>query len=102
MPFLEGTWALEQFGEKHPKCPYVMYRVTQKIIQSLQLLISHQMRPYPNVKAFYGSNDTCFTGTQYWTNFEKFGPNTLSHLQGQPNSNPNSSFPHFSSNETLH
>ena len=44
-----GSWALGQFGVKRPKYPYVKYKVTQKEIQSLQLLISHQMRPYASV-----------------------------------------------------
>ena len=51
-----------------------MCRDTWKVIQSLQLLVSHQMRPYSSVRALSGSSYTCFTGTQVLGQFGEFGP----------------------------
>ena len=49
--------ALRQFREAGPKYPI---SCAGKVIQSLQLQISHQMRPYSNVKAIRGSSSyTC-------------------------------------------
>ena len=44
--------ALGQFGETGPnraQLPEIMVRETQKVIQSLQVIISHQVRPYLSV-----------------------------------------------------
>ena len=51
---IQGNWV---------RIPQIMCRDTRKVIQSLQLLVSHQMRPYSSVRALCGSSYTCFTGT---------------------------------------
>ena len=38
---------------------------------------------------------------RYWSNFGKLGPNTPNHVQGHMKSNPKSSAPCFTSNQTL-
>ena len=53
--------------------PQIICRDTWKVIQSLQLLVSHQMRPYSSVRALSGSSYTCFTGTQVLGQFGEFG-----------------------------
>ena len=45
---------------KWAKIPKFFDLVTQKNIQSLQLHISHQMRPYASVEAIHGFSFTCF------------------------------------------
>ena len=45
-----------------------------KSIQSLQLLVSHQMRPYSSVRALCGSSYTCFTGTRVLGKFGEIRP----------------------------
>ena len=56
--------------------PQISCRNTSKVIQSLQIIISHQMRPYSSVKALCGLSCTCFTGT--WI-LGKFGEAGLQH-----------------------
>ena len=48
-----------------------MVSETQQIIQSLQLIISHQVRPYLSVMTISGLSLTCFR-----TIWGKLGPNT--------------------------
>ena len=43
--------------------PQISCRDTSKVIQSLQIIISHQMRPYSSFKALCGLSCACFTGT---------------------------------------
>ena len=47
---------------------------TRKIIQSLQILILHQMRPYSSFKTLCGLSYTCFTGTQVLGKFGETWP----------------------------
>ena len=66
--------ALRQFREAGPKYPI---SCAGKVIQSLQLQISHQMRPYSNVKAIRGSSSyTCLRvfGSlgQFWQTGPKY------------------------------
>ena len=97
-----GSWALGQFGVKRPKYPYVKYKVTQKEIQSLQLLISHQMRPYASAQALGGSNYIPVSQVlRYCGNLGKLGPNTPNHMQGHMKSNTKSSALCFTTNQTL-
>ena len=49
-------------------------RDTWKVIQSLQLFISHQVRLYSSVKALCGSSYTCFPGTWVLEQFWETGP----------------------------
>ena len=58
-----GTRVLGKFWGNWAQIPQIMCRDTWKVIQSLQLLVSHQMRPYSSVRALCGSSYTCFTGT---------------------------------------
>ena len=59
------TRVLGQFGETGPKYPKsCAERDTWKVIQSLQLLVLHQMRPYTSVRTLFGLSYTFFTGTQ--------------------------------------
>ena len=51
-----------------------MYRVTQKVIQSLQFLISHQMRAYFSVKGLYGLSYDGFTDTRVLGRIGETGP----------------------------
>ena len=50
----------------------------QKVVQSLQLLISHQVRPYSSVEAIRELSFTCFfyiwVITAIWENWAKIGP----------------------------
>ena len=56
------------------RIPQIMCRKTWKVIQSLQLLVSHQMRPYSSVRALCELSYTCFTGTRVLGQFWKTGP----------------------------
>ena len=49
---------------KRVRMPKIMCKDIWKVIQSLQLLVSRQMRPYSSVKALCGSSYTCFTGAR--------------------------------------
>lgn len=51
--------------------PQIMCRPAQKVIQSFQLHISHQLRSYSSVKAFHGSSYTCFINIKV---FGQYGP----------------------------
>ena len=93
-----GYLGIRAILEKSAQTPLIKYRVTQKEIQSLQVLISHQMRPYASVRAFREFSYTCFTDTRVLGNLGKLGPNTQNHVQGHLKSNPKSSAPCFTSN----
>ena len=69
-----GTWVLGQFGGNWARIPQTICRNTLKVIQSLQFLISHQMRPCSSVRALCGLGYTCFTGI--WVIWGKLGLNT--------------------------
>ena len=62
-----------QFGEIGPKYPKSCAKTHEKKIQSLQLLVSHQMRTYSSVRALCGLNYTCFTGTRVLRQFGEIG-----------------------------
>ena len=82
--------ALRQFREAGPKYPI---SCAGKVIQSLQLQISHQMRPYSNVKAIRGSSSyTCLRVFGHQGNLTNWR---------HTRSNPKSSAPHSKSNEAL-
>ena len=54
-------WELRQVGEIHPtQIIPIMGTNTQKVIYSVKLHISHQMKPYLSVKPIWGSIYTCF------------------------------------------
>ena len=60
------------------------------------------MRPYSSVKALSGSSYTCFTGTQVLGQFAGTGPiYSKSCGEWHMKSNPKSSAPYFTLNETL-
>lgn len=114
--------ALRQFREAGPKYPI---SCAGKVIQSLQLQILHQMRPYSNVKAIRGSSSyTCLRvfGSlgQFWQTGPKYPKIISRDTQGSSytclmifghqgnlrnwrntRSNPKSSAPHSKSNEAL-
>ena len=55
--------ALVPFGalaSSMAQIPQMMVKGTQKVIQTLQLIISHQMIPYSNPKAIWKSSLACF------------------------------------------
>ena len=54
--------------------PQIMSRVTWKVMQRLQIRISHQMKPYSSVKALCGLSYTCFTDTRVLGQFGETGP----------------------------
>ena len=54
--------------------PQIMCRDTWKVIQSLQLLVSHQMRSYSSVKNLCGLSYTCFPDTRVLGQLEETGP----------------------------
>ena len=83
-----GYLGIRAILEKSAQTPLIKYRVTQKEIQSLQVLISHQMRPYASVRALREFSYTCFTDTRVLGNLGKLGPNTQNHVQGHLKSNP--------------
>ena len=76
-------WGSGQFGETKSK--YLNHgkdtqnviesvRDTQKVIQCVQLHISHQMKPYSIVKAIWGSSYTCFSVFQALGQVRRTGP----------------------------
>ena len=67
----------------------IMYRDTQKVIQSLQLHISHQAR------LFVGQILPVSQVLWYWDNSGKLCLNTSNHVQGYRKSNPKFSAPYF-------
>ena len=73
-----GTWVLGQFEETGPEYPKSCVGIL-KVIQSLQILISHQMRPYSGVKALCGLRPVSqIPGS--WRNLGKLGPNTPNYV----------------------
>ena len=78
-----------------------MCRDTWKVIQSLQLLVSHQMRPYSSVSALCDWAIPVSQVIGYWGNLGKLGPNTPNHVPGHTKSNSKSSDSYYTSNETL-
>ena len=56
------------------RIPQIMCKDTWKVIQSLQLLVSYQMRPYSSVWPLCGSSYTCFTGIRVLGQFGEIGP----------------------------
>ena len=73
-----------------------------KVIQSLQLFVSHQIRPNSSVRALCGLSYTCFTGSQVLGQFGEIGPEYPKLCAGgHMKSNPKFSAPCFTSNETL-
>ena len=59
--------------------PKIMGRGTQKVIQSVEFFISHQMKPYSRVKTICGSSYTYFGIFEDWGKSGKLGPNTAHH-----------------------
>ena len=88
-------------GEKGPNTPISSTKSPKIKIQSLQLLILHQMRPHISVQDLCGSNYTCFTGTQLLGHIGETGPEYPNHEQGHMKSNQKSSAPCFTQNLTL-
>ena len=60
-----GNWA---------RIPQITCRDTCKVILSLQLLISHQIRHYSSLKGFCGLSCNCFPGTRVLGQFGETGP----------------------------
>ena len=76
--------ALAPFGEQGPKktqIQKIMIRETQKIIQSLQLIISNQMMPYSYPKVILRSCFTCFRVFEALAPFGERDPNRTEILQ---------------------
>ena len=74
-----------------------------KVIRSLQINISHQMRSYSSVKIIWWLSYTCFWVT--WALEQFFGESaqiSLNQIQSHTKRNPTSSTPYFTSNETIH
>ena len=69
-----GTRVLGQFWGNWVQITQIMCRDTWKVIHSLQLLVSHQIRRYSSVKALCGLSYTCFTGTQVLGQFGETWP----------------------------
>ena len=72
-----------------------MGKDTWKVIWTVQLHISHQMRPYSSRKTVWGSGCRVF-----WA-LGQFGETGLKYLKSWAESHPKCLTPHFSSNETL-
>ena len=88
---------------KRVRIPKIMCKDTWKVIQSLQLLVSRQMRPGLTLVS-KPSVDRAIPVLQvlgYWDNLGKLDPNPPNHMQGHLKSNPKSSAHCFTSNETL-
>ena len=96
-----GNQLLLQFGETGLKTRKTCAQESWKVIQSLQHLASHQMRPYSSVISLCGLSCTCFPGFTVLGQFRELHPNTLYHVQGHAKSNPKTSAPYFTLNETL-
>ena len=94
---LTGTQVFGQFGGTGPQIPQIFCRDTWKLIQSPQILISHQLRPYSSVKALCGVSYTVSQVLGYWERLRKLDPNIPNHVQGHMKINPKSSTPHFTS-----
>ena len=78
--------ALVSFGTRSPnraQIPQMTIRETWKVIQSFQVIISHQLMPYSNPKAIWRSTFTCFRVfgalVQFGEIGPKWGPNTAIH-----------------------
>ena len=69
--------------------------------QSLQVLISHQMRLYSSDKGFCGLSYTCFSGIQVLGQFGYTGPKHPKSCTRNTKRNPKTSAPHLTSNEVL-
>ena len=68
-----GNWA---------RIPQIMCKDTRKVIQNLQLFVSHQIRHYSSVRTLCGSSYTCFTGTRVLGQFGEIGPTYLKSCAG--------------------
>ena len=67
--FLNCPWILQNFSlnlldfefQNAVGTLQIMGINTQRVIQSVKFHISHQMKPYSNVKVIWGSGYTCFS-----------------------------------------
>ena len=70
---------LEKLGSKRAQILQIMVRETQKVIQSVQLITSHEMIPYSNPKAVGRSSFACFRVFGALVPFWEQGPNAANH-----------------------
>ena len=69
-----GNQLLLQFGETGLKTRKTCAQESWKVIQSLQHLASHQMRPYSSVISLCGLSCTCFPGFTVLGQFRETAP----------------------------
>ena len=62
------------YGSRAPKCLRIIWSNTWKVIQSLQLHISHQVKHYDSGKALWGLSFTCFAGVFVSGKLTETGP----------------------------
>ena len=87
---------LRKLGPNNPN----HYRDVWKVIQSLLVHISHQIRPYSSIKAIWEWCCTFLRGIWTLGQFKKLDPNTSNQVQEHTESNAKFSVPHLTSIET--
>ena len=104
----QGIWGISAIWSIRPKqglMLQMMVRETQKVILTVQLIISHQMMPQANPKAMERSGFICFRVFRALAPFgetgPKYHPNTANHGQGNTKNKPKSSAYHFTLNDVL-
>ena len=101
-------WALVQLGKLTPnqaKIPQIMFREAQEIINSLQLIISHQVRPYLRLMTIRGSSLTCSSAfgslARFVENELQRVSNTTNYWKTDTGNHSKSSTHHLLSSEVL-
>ena len=102
------SWALGHLGKLSPnraQIPQIMTREAQQIINSLQLIISHQVSPYLSLMTIRVLSLTCSRAFGPLVQFVENGPqralNTGNHWKRDTGSHWKSSTHHFRSSEVL-
>ena len=75
LPVLVYLGHYSKLGKLCP-LPQIMGMDTQKVVQSVKLHISHQMKPYSSVKAIWRLSYTCASVFGHSGKSGKLGPNT--------------------------
>ena len=70
---------LGQVKQISPQIPQIMGTNAEKVIYSVKLHISCQIKPYISVKAIWGLSHTCVSVFGHWGKSRKFGPNNSNH-----------------------
>ena len=84
-----------------PQVPQITSTNIWKVIQSVKLRISHEMKAYSSIKTIWGLSYNCVSVFWNWGKSGKWDPNTPNHACRYTEDHPKSWTPHFTSNKAL-